>query len=621
MAWSRRPLPTSTPTLPRSTRVGLVFVGLTLMGCPSRPLGPEDAGALDGAVEDAGPADGSVGDDGGLKADAGPIPEDGGTCTNPTTLSPSNLVVSGSGNRCRLTWSAPENFGCVTGYTIERRLAGRDWIVVENDYHSSNRPFPYLDYLDTDLHIGGAYEYRMAARAGSLLSSSITASITLTGSVYYVASNGSDSNDGLSPSTAWKTVNKANGSRRAGDLILFRRGDAFPFTSAYIIDKGSGTAVNPIRWDAYGSGPRPRLVASDRLGISLRNSSHWVFANLHLGGATQQTVHISTVDTDMRNIKILSCTIDGSSHTQPFAANIHLHEAGASVNDTSTKFLDDVEVAFSTIINAGNGSGNNDGIRAEAVRSGGHFHNNTFSNNGGECIDVAGGRGHVVEYNLMQCGTSGRANGNGSKAHGQQHHLERMIYRYNVVAHCDGFGLSLQDSKDGQVLHNTVFMGNNGYAAFFLMAKNHPEDVGGNVVKNNIFVGSQGGEGAIRITISGVNDSGTTVTQMGTNWPTKVDWDHNLVLEGSGAIIKYYHALGSNSTLVTDMDWRTGWKLGHPNDLHASPRFNDSASLDFMVAPSSPTVGAGAAISYPGCDFSGRPRAADATIGAFEGMR
>jgi len=47
---------------------------------------------------------------------------------------------------------------------------------------------------------------------------------------YYVASNGSDGNNGLSTSSPWKTISKVNSSMNtfnSGDQILFRKGDVF----------------------------------------------------------------------------------------------------------------------------------------------------------------------------------------------------------------------------------------------------------------------------------------------------------------------------------------------------------------------------------------------------------
>ncbi len=46
-------------------------------------------------------------------------------------------------------------------------------------------------------------------------------------SVYYVAANGLDSNDGLSPETPWQTIAKVNQCVKTSDTVKFRCGDTF----------------------------------------------------------------------------------------------------------------------------------------------------------------------------------------------------------------------------------------------------------------------------------------------------------------------------------------------------------------------------------------------------------
>ena len=82
-------------------------------------------------------------------------------------------------------------------------------------------------------------------------------SIIASATDYYVSSSGDDSADGLSPSTPWQTITKVNSELSkitAGDKILFKRGETFQGT---LTVSQSGTAGNPIVFDAYGSGAEP----------------------------------------------------------------------------------------------------------------------------------------------------------------------------------------------------------------------------------------------------------------------------------------------------------------------------------------------------------------------------
>jgi hypothetical protein len=72
---------------------------------------------------------------------------------------------------------------------------------------------------------------------------------------YVDASNGNDSNNGTSTSTAWKSVAKAQQAPlKGGDALLFKRAQTFNgrFSLSY-----SGSAGNPITIGAYGDGARP----------------------------------------------------------------------------------------------------------------------------------------------------------------------------------------------------------------------------------------------------------------------------------------------------------------------------------------------------------------------------
>ena len=79
------------------------------------------------------------------------------------------------------------------------------------------------------------------------------------GSTYYVDSaGGSDSNNGTSQQTPWKTVAKVNAATlAAGDSVLFKRGGVWTESLA---PTASGAAGSPISFDAYGAGPAPLLT-------------------------------------------------------------------------------------------------------------------------------------------------------------------------------------------------------------------------------------------------------------------------------------------------------------------------------------------------------------------------
>ena len=98
---------------------------------------------------------------------------------------------------------------------------------------------------------------------------------------YYVATAGSDANNGTSTGTAWQTIAKVNGSTfAAGDSILFNRGDVWYGTS--LTAPSSGSSGLPITFGAYGSGANPIVKGSTFLstgGYTLApNTSTTIFS-------------------------------------------------------------------------------------------------------------------------------------------------------------------------------------------------------------------------------------------------------------------------------------------------------------------------------------------------------
>jgi len=77
---------------------------------------------------------------------------------------------------------------------------------------------------------------------------------------YYIdATGGSDANSGLTPSAAWKTIDKVNASTFApGDSILFKRGEVFRGS----LVPASGSPSGYITYSAYGTGNKPKLLGA-----------------------------------------------------------------------------------------------------------------------------------------------------------------------------------------------------------------------------------------------------------------------------------------------------------------------------------------------------------------------
>ena len=97
------------------------------------------------------------------------------------------------------------------------------------------------------------------AQASALRNKILTATddVKVTGTKYYFSSiNGNDENDGLSPSTALKSLTSATKlSLKAGDAILLERDSIFRLTSSFNLKSG-------VAYAAYGKGDKPAVYGS-----------------------------------------------------------------------------------------------------------------------------------------------------------------------------------------------------------------------------------------------------------------------------------------------------------------------------------------------------------------------
>lgn len=106
------------------------------------------------------------------------------------------------------------------------------------------------------------------------------------GTAYYVSNSGSDENDGLSPETAWATLEKVNTATLSpGDGVYFERGGTW---------RGQLWAQEDVIYSAYGDGSKPNLYASPENGA---DSDHW--------SLLEGTDNIWVYHTDMMDCGIL----------------------------------------------------------------------------------------------------------------------------------------------------------------------------------------------------------------------------------------------------------------------------------------------------------------------------
>jgi hypothetical protein len=139
----------------------------------------------------------------------------------------------------------------------------------------------------------------------------ITAAPLGSGTAYYVDTGGNDTNDGITPTTPWRTLAKVNSSLLSpGDLILLKRGEVW---QEELIVPSSGATGTPISFDAYGIGDPPVIDAQNirKRAVDIIAKDWISIRNLTLQNSTSITVAIR----DGSHVTIENCTIKNSAGT------------------------------------------------------------------------------------------------------------------------------------------------------------------------------------------------------------------------------------------------------------------------------------------------------------------
>jgi hypothetical protein len=100
---------------------------------------------------------------------------------------------------------------------------------------------------------------------------------------YHVDSRaGDDNNPGTARAKPWRSLGKVNEAiLQPGDRVLFRAGSSW---SEQLLIRAQGAPGLPVRFQAEGSGPRPRIDTGGRFqdAVVLSNAQHVVFRDFEL---------------------------------------------------------------------------------------------------------------------------------------------------------------------------------------------------------------------------------------------------------------------------------------------------------------------------------------------------
>ena len=323
---------------------------------------------------------------------------------------------------------------------------------------------------------------------------------------YINASAGNDLNDGLTPATAWQTLQKANNNATAGDLFLLRG----VFVDQWISPTNSGTTANKITFKKE-SGQTAVLewISSNPWGVYIVNGqSHIVVDGLEIRNTpspfqiTNNSHHIW-----LRNLYIH----DSGQSTFRFGANSNrledsvINNIGSDQDNSgdALSLLNDTDnniVVRNYFGNAGHSAYNDD---IQETSFGQNENNivaqNVFNNQWASNFILAGRSiGTLAECNIMK--NASQTTLFNYPRPGIQLDGKSNIIRYNLVYNNKADGMLIEGrvyagqqmfAENNQIYQNT-FVGN-GRSGIYMDARDLGNQTGtnayirNNIIENNIF--------------------------------------------------------------------------------------------------------------------------------------
>lgn len=103
---------------------------------------------------------------------------------------------------------------------------------------------------------------------------------------FYVANNGSDTNDGQTTQTPFRTISKLNGiDFEPGDEIAFKGGETFT-GHLQLSHEDEGTSLSPVQIESYGTGTAI-IQNADTSAISIRDAGGIIIQQLEVNGVNR----------------------------------------------------------------------------------------------------------------------------------------------------------------------------------------------------------------------------------------------------------------------------------------------------------------------------------------------
>ncbi len=426
---------------------------------------------------------------------------------------------------------------------------------------------------------------------------------------FYVATDGSDSNNGKSLSKPWQTISKAAASLKAGDTVYIKKGTY----EEQVVPGSPGNENGYIVYMPYAG----EEVIIDGRNVDIKEGSSGLFlvknkSYIVISGIRVQNVG-KTIETSYSQAGIF---LSGSHHIEikgcytynTFSSGIRALDSHDLIIDGNT-----VELAcndgYEECISVEGGNSYNFEIRNNTVFNGGP------GNHGGEGIDAKEGAHDGKIYKNLVYDLPNRL---GIYVDAYSKHTYNIEVFRNVVHDCGHGGVALSSEKGGLLENISVFNNISFHNEYFgIILSDWDGDLSDTHPMKKITV---------------INN-----TVYNNTWPD-TDWSGGIIVENREAedVVIRNNICSDNmfqiiaedgvnlAELTTDHNLTEGDK-GYPGKIfegsfEGDPGFVDAAKSDFHLNSNSGAIDEGSSELAPGIDFDGnkRPQGAGYDIGAYE---
>jgi Carbohydrate binding module (family 6)/Fibronectin type III domain len=445
---------------------------------------------------------------------------------------------------------------------------------------------------------------------------------------YINASAGNDLNDGLTPATAWQTIQKANNNAIPGDLFLMRG----TFTNQWINPVNSGTPTNKISFKKE-SGQTAIIETGLYDGaVIMSGQSHIVVDGFEIRNVSAPI----TLSAGANNIWLRNLYVHNSGQTLLRVSNNNRIEdsvftdignpqtnEGDSVillpgEGTDTAGNDNNVVVRNYFGNAGHAA-YDDTVQGSSAGSNDNniVAQNIFNNQWATNV-IIGGRSNAT---LVECNEIKNASQNTPNPAliyprpGVQLSGDNSIIRYNRIFNNKAYGMIIQGytfvttqeqfPENNQFYQNTVV--SNGSAGLFIAIgdSGYPTAhayVRNNTFENNIFWSNGGYDGANGNFYDIVADC------YAANFPWAAGFTDGNIFRYNNASNLPFFAVIRNAAGGGNLFYDTPAlaQTTHPtwtNNIRLNPLFTNSATNDYSLLSTSPMINVGRLI--PGVVYNG----------------